>query len=588
MRGRAACSSAAAIALVAAIALAGACRKPEAPPPPPAPYATVRPFAPVARRAAPAIPFADVTASSGIAFVHDSGASERVFLPETMGAGVAIFDHDGDGLPDLLFVQGCRVGDRCPPAALYRNLGGMRFEDVTARSGIPAGPLGMGAAVADADGDGDPDVVITALGRPLLLRNDGGTFRDVAARAGVTGGTWVTPSGKEVPSWGTSAAWLDHDADGRLDLFIASYVRWSPETDVFTTLDGVHKAFTTPTSYAGDTCRLYRNLGDWRFEDVTDSAGIRRDDAKALGVVAEDVNGDGRPDIVVANDTQPNFLYLSRPEGGFVESALRAGIAYDEGGRARAGMGVDMADVDGSGRRSLAIGNFSREPLALFQPDAQGFFVDRAAACGLAGPTLLTLTFGLAFFDADLDGWPDLALANGHIEPNIAKVQADVSHAQAPQLFWGRGDGTFADASALAGEVFSRPVVARGLATADLDGDGDLDLVLTTCGGPPLILRNDQALGHHWLRVRLSGRGGNRDALGARVVVSAGGRDREQVVRAGSSYLSQSELVLTFGLGEASVVDGVRVRWPDGAEERFAVESVDALVVLEQGSGTAG
>jgi len=572
-------------ALVAALAACGE----DAPPPKPAPVAAEKytKFVPAEAGGAqpPKVEFVDATAGSGVDFTHVNGAFGRKYLPETMGAGVAILDYDGDGLLDLFLVQGREWPGHetlapAPTCRLYRNAGGgLRFEDVTAQVGLDVTLLGMGACAADYDGDGDADLFVTELGPGRLFRNDARTgddgrivrrFVDVAGPAGVQAPGWTDREGRSHPSWTTGAAWLDYDVDGVLDLFVCHYVHWSIENDVFDTLNGTTKAYTIPTKYDADSCRLYRGRGDGTFEDVTRAAGIERADSKALGCAVADVNGDGRPDIAVANDTQPNYLFLSQPDGRFLEQANEAGIAFDEVGRARAGMGIDVGEPRDDGRLVVTIGNFSREPVSMFtQAGDRVFFVDRAGAARIATPTSLSLTFGVLFCDFDLDGAQDLLCCNGHIEPEIQQVQKDVSYEQPTQLFWNRGDGMFADVSREVGEVLSRRIVGRGVAAGDLDQDGDLDFVITQNGRPALLARNDQRLGHGWVRVRLQGSGGNRDALGATITLESGGTKRRREVRTGSSYLSQCDVAPTFGLGRSTGPVDVEVRWPGGRRERF-------------------
>ncbi len=553
-----------------------------------------KPFDPrdTAGKQAPALTFADVTTASGIAFTHVNGARGKKYLPETMGAGVALLDYDGDGKQDVFLVQGAEWPDHAtapaPTCKLYRNLGGMKFEDVTEASGAGLALIGMGATAADYDGDGDPDLFVTALGPNHLLRNDGGKFTDVTDSAGLKTPTWTDKEGRAHSVWSTSAAWLDYDCDGVLDLFVCGYVHWSVENDVFDTLNGSAKAYTIPTKYEADSCRLWRGKADGTFEDVTVAAGIARNDSKALGVAVCEVNGDGRPDLAVSNDTQPNYLFVSQPDGRFLEMANEAGIAFDEIGRARAGMGIDAVDVCNDGKLCISIGNFSREPISMYtQTGDRIFFVDRAGAARVATPTNLSLTFAVVFCDYDLDGCHDILVCNGHIEPEIQTVQKDVSYEQPTQLFWNRGDGTFADVSAKSGDVFMQRVVARGAATGDLDGDGDLDFVITQNGRAAMVLRNDQALDNKWLRIRPRGNGRNGQALGAIVSVTAGGRTLRRDVRTGSSYLSQCDVAPTFGLGatDAATAD-VEVRWPSGKVERFAGLAVDGEHVVAEGKGS--
>ena len=547
----------------------------------------------------PSYRFTDVTREAEIGFVHETGAFGQKWMPETMGSGGGFFDYDGDGLPDVLLVNsaewpGHRSSGERAHAALYRNRGDGTFEDVSDETGVAdltSGVYGMGVTFGDYDGDGDPDVYLTAVGDNLLLRNDGSRFRDVTGAAGVNGG----PTGTgDVPTWSTAAAWFDTDRDGRLDLFVCNYVRWSPETDLYTTLDGETKAYATPEPYEGESCRLYRNVDGRRFEDATERAGVFNPEGKSLGVVVTDLNDDGWPDVVVANDTRRNFLYRNDGDGTFTDVALEAGIAYDDRGRARAGMGVDVADVAGHGRRSIAIGNFSNEPLALFTRIGDGVYQDLAGSAGLTRPTLLPLTFGLVFVDLDLDGYEDLVAANGHIEPEIEEVTERVRFEQPPQLFHNTGRGRFVEATEAAGPAFSRPAVGRGLATSDYDRDGDPDLLLTTNGGAPRLLRNDIPRGERggWVRIRLEGRPPNTGAVGAEVTAHVGERSLRRRVRTGHSYLSQSESnPMLFGLGDRAVVDSLSVRWPTTGRVTTtgALEAGRSHVVREPaGSSPAG
>ncbi len=508
-----------------------------------------------------AVAFVDVTAEAGIDFVHANGATPLKWLPETMGSGILMLDHDGDGDLDLLFPSR-------GAARLYRNEGGWRFTDATEGSGLDARGHGMGGAVADYDADGDPDVYLTCGDGNALYRNDGGRFARVPGAP--TGGAWGDAKG-EFPSWSTGAAWLDADRDGDLDLFVVNYVRWAPHRDVHAELVEGEKAYTRPQLYEGDGPRLYLQEAGGGFRDATEGSGLDRTTVagKSLGLCLDDFDGDGWTDVFVANDTVQNFLFLATGPARWREAAVEAGVAYDDAGAARAAMGIDSADPRNDGRLAIAVGNFSDEPVSLFAVARGGkalLFRDEAAVAGLAEPTRLPLTFGVLFCDVDLDGQRDLVLANGHIEPSIGKLKRELLYAQAPQLFRNVGDGRFRDVSAAAG--FARPIVGRGLAAGDLDGDGDLDLVFTANGGSPLVLRNDLPAGaRHALRLRLRQPGTrNPDALGAAVLVRAGGVVQRGVVRTGSSYLSQGDPVLTFGLGAATEAE-VTVLWPDGTRQ---------------------
>ncbi len=545
-------------------------------------YAAARPASLPA--APPELSFADEAEARGLRFVHENGMRGEKLYPETLGSGGAFADVDGDGDPDVLLLN-ARVlgrgeaGSGGPTQALFRNDGG-KFTDITRAAGLDLVRAAFGCAAADVDADGDTDLFLACLDGDLLLRNDGGRFTDVTRASGLAGA--ADPGDPDIRPWSTSAAFLDYDADGWPDLFVCRYVRWSVRTNIRKILYGTTPAFPKPDVYPGGTCALLRNRGDGTFEDVTASAGILRPSAKALGVAVVDLHDDGLMDLVVANDTEPNFVFRNLG-GRFEECGEELGIAFAEGGRARAGMGIDGLVLPDCGRLGIAIGNFSQEPLSLFIEEAPEAFVDAAARRRLAGPSLRALTFGLLFLDVDLDGWPDIVTANGHIEPEIGKIQDAISWAQAPQLFWNAGGRTFHDISATAGPAFTTQVVGRGLAAADIDGDGDLDLLLTTNGGPVRLLVNRGAPRNHWLRVRLVGRGPGRDALGARVTVETeDGRRQVRLVRTGSSYLSQSELVQTFGLGGRTTVRRLHVRWPGGAVTELADVAADREIAIRE------
>ena len=535
----------------------------------------------------PRVVFSEIAAAAGIDFVHQSGADGRKWMPETMGSGCALFDYDGDERLDVLLINSThwengRQEER-PTSKLYRNLGGNRFEDVSRRVGLDFSVYGMGATVADYDADGDPDIYLTTLGANLLLRNEEGRFVDRAGWAGVAGTAWKDDEGRPHPEWSTAAVWADVDGDGWLDLLVTNYVRWSEQTDIFTTLDGKNKSYATPQQYPGSTCRLYRNRGDGRFEEITEAAGLNLPNAKSMGVAATDFDGDGAVDLVVTNDTQPNFLLHNLGDGKFEEIGLTAGIGYDEAGRARAGMGVDIASLNNDGIQAIGIGNFSREALSLYQQQGE-VFLDVAGRSRLVQPTLPTLTFGLRFFDYDLDGYQDLVLANGHIEPEINAVQKDIQYAQAPQLFWNDGEGRLRDVSRTTGGLFAKPLIGRGLAVGDIDADGDPDVLLTTNGGRVYLLRNDGPVGNA-VTLHLRGKAPNLDALGALVTARAGNARQQRMVRTGSSYLSHSASALNFGLGTKAKVDRLEIRWPDGKEEVLENLEAGSAYWIEQGKG---
>jgi hypothetical protein len=552
--------------------------------------------------AAPSVPFADVTAAAGIGYVHANGAYGDKLLPETMGGGVAVFDVDSDGDADLLFVDSGRwphygkyTKPPAAPLALYRNDtkpgGPLQFTDVTRQWGLDAPfpqPLyGMGPAIGDYDGDGDPDVFLTGVGTNRLLRNDGGRFGDATRSAGVGG----TPS-----QWSTGAGFFDYDRDGDLDLLVCNYVRWTKEIDfkLDFRLTGVGRAFGPPQSYEGTFLYLYRNEGNGRFADVSQQSGIRVTNpatklpmAKALALAPVDVDGDGWIDVLVANDTVRKFFFHNQgkgPDGAvtFKEAGETFGLAYDRNGNATGAMGVDSGFHRNDRNLAFAIGNFANEMSSFYvAQDDPSFFVDEAIGEGIGAPSRVLLTFGMAFLDADLDGRLDLLSANGHVEEEIAKVDPSQSYRQSGQLFWNAGSGFQPLPEAAVGEL-ARKIVGRGAAYADLDRDGDLDVVLTQIGGPPLLLRNDQKTGHHWLRVQLRQPGPNRDAVGAWVELRAGGHAQRRLVMPTRSYLSQVEPAVTFGLGRQANIEALEVLWPDGAKQAVEVSGVDQSLTVER------
>jgi len=520
-----------------------------------------------------------VTDQAGIRFRHNSGAFGRKYLPETMGSGGAFLDADGDGWQDILLVNSMtwpgRGGPRSFPA-LYRNNGNGTFTDITREAGLQVEMYGMGVASADYDNDGDADIYLTALGKSRLFRNAGrARFADVTDRAGV---------GHD--GFSTGAAWLDYDRDGRLDLFVLRYVEWSIDSDLFCTLDGTRKSYCTPESYKGQSSILYRNRGDGTFEDVTRAAGVYDPTSKALGVALLDYDGDGWIDLFVANDTQPNRLYRNNRNGTFTDVGTAAGVAFNEAGVARAGMGVDAADYDGSGRPSLVIGNFSNEMMALYTNEGNGLFIDEAPATTIGRMSLLTLTFGAFFFDYDLDGRLDIFAANGHVADDIEALQPTVTYAQTPHLFRNLGGRRFDTVTALVGPDLMKPMVARGAASGDYDADGDLDLLITVNNGPARLLRNDGGNRQQYVRVSVVGRTSNRDGIGTSIQAIVDGRPGPWgLVKTGSSYLSQSELPVTLGLGTATRVSGLRITWPDGRVEDLPALDASRWITIEEGRG---
>ena len=544
-----------------------------------APVAPTRPQAEV-----PDTKFTDITREAGITFTHNNGAYDDKLLPETMGGGVAFFDFDGDGAQDLLFINSTYwpghvpAGKQPTTLALYRNDGRGNFADVTKGSGLDVSCYGMGVAIGDYDNDGLDDVFVTAVGGNHLFHNDGnGKFREVTLDAGVSGAT---------NDWSSCAAFIDYDNDGNLDLFVGSYVNWSKEIDaeVGYKIDGRTRAYGQPMNFAGAFSHLYHNDGNGKFSDVSAASGLQVKNpatgvpaAKTLGVAPVDVDGDGWIDLVLANDTVPNLVFINKHDGTFKEIGAQSGVAFDSYGNTRGAMGIDTARFRNDGKLGIAIGNFANEMTALYvAQNSPTSFSDEAITEGIGPASRLLLKFGLFFFDYDLDGRLDLLTANGHLEEEISKIQKSQKYEQPAQLFWNAGDrsgGCFvAVTPEKAGTDLFKPIVGRGSAFADIDGDGDLDVLLTQVGRAPMLLRNDQKLNHNWIRLKLVGTKSNRDAIGAWITVRANGQTLSRQVMPTRSYLSQSELPVTIGLGNAAKIDSLEILWPGGA-----VQKVDAV-----------
>lgn len=590
-------SSVVALGIAAMLILSSCGEEAKAPPPPPKP--------PPVRidevKLEPPMPFTDVSATTGVDVVHFTGGFETEeghsrYLPECMGPGVVLFDMDGDLDLDLFvpngttFTEDAKAEEKgAPKSRLYRCDGPFKYTDVTDEWKLDVRGHALGGAAADYDGDGDLDLLVTGWDAMRLLRNEGTRFVDVTEGVGLKTDGWTDKQGNRGPDWSTSAAFFDCDKDGDLDLFVCMYALWCPANDVFESLDGTHKSFAAPAPYEGNTCRLFRNDGSGSFDDITEEAGIPVRDpttkslkAKALGVALWDFNGDGYLDIVVANDGEPNFLFLSAGPAKFTERGFVSNIAYDEDGRTRAGMGIDATDFYNDGRVGIPIGNFAREPVSLYVQGQGTRFTEESQRTSISQFTQSVLTFGVKWGDMDLDGYPDLVIANGHLEPHIQKVKQQIPYAQKVKLLRNLGK-FFQDWTPACGDLEARPLVGRGLALADLDGDGDLDIVVGNNGGRVRFLRNDMAIGHHWLRVRLVGKAPNTHALGAMIIVQSNGVTHRRLVVTGGSYASQGDLVQTFGLGKTDKVDTMTVIWPDGTRQDVKVDAVDRVITVKQG-----
>ncbi len=523
------------------------------------------------------VTFTDVTRQAGINWRHNAGKAGKKWLPETMGPGCAFLDLNNDGYPDIVLVnsRSWSPGKTKSTSALYLNNRNGTFRDATAGSGLDVERYGIGVTAGDFDNDGLPDLYITALEGDRLLRNLGnGKFQDVTVQAGITN-----------KGFGSSAAFFDYDRDGNLDIFVANYVQWTAANDLFCSLDGSSKSYCTPESYKGRSPVLYRNLGNGKFQDATKAAGLYDETSKGLGVAVFDYDNDGWPDLFVANDTQPNKLYHNLKNGKFADAGLTAGVAFDESGVARGAMGVDAADYSRSGRQHLVVGNFSNQMLSLFHNEGKGLFVDDAARAGVGRPSLLTLTFGAFFFDYDNDGFLDIFTANGHIDEEITRVQPKVTYAQPPQMYRNLGGKRFQDVSGSLGPDFQKALVARGAAYADYDLDGDLDILIANNNGAPVLLRNNGGNRGNWLRVRAVGASANRDGIGAVLKLTTASGTQTQSVRSGSSYCSQSEFPITFGLGADGKATQLEITWPGGERQIIPNPPVGKPITIVQGKG---
>jgi enediyne biosynthesis protein E4 len=530
------------------------------------------------------VTFQDVTGKAGIRFTHNNGAFGKKYLPETVGPGVAFIDYDNDGWPDIFLVNGTDWpghANKHTTTKLYHNNHDGTFTDVTHKAGLDIEMYGIGVAVGDFDNDGYDDLFVTAYGQNRLFHNNGnGTFTEVTQKAGLAG----------VNEFSTSAAWVDYDKDGRLDLVVGNYVQWSAEKDLYCTMDGKAKSYCTPESYKGTSIRLWHNDGSGKFSDATQKSGLGEPTSKTLGVAGLDYDNDGWPDLLFSNDTQPNKLYRNNGNGTFTEKAVVAGVAFSEDGVARAGMGVDTADYDRSGNTSLMITNFSNQMISLYHNEGKGLFVDEAPRSDVGRASLLTLGFGCFFFDYDLDGWPDILVVNGHIDPDIQKVQVNVKYAEPPHLFRNLGKGRFAEVTKSAGPEFNLARVGRSAAYGDVFNDGRLAVLLSTNGGAVHLFRNyfpasGKVKPNQSVRFKLIGTKSNRDGIGAVVRLTTSEGTQTQMLKSGSSYLAANELVLTFGVGKLDKADAVEIRWPSGQVDKLSNVNAGQTVAVTEGKG---
>ena len=526
--------------------------------------------------------FTDVTKAAGITFQQDSTQTDQKYYLETMGTGVAWIDYDQDGLMDLFFVQSAATDAYTPSrdlrSALYHNNGDGTFSDVTEKAGVGgAGHYGQGVAVGDFDNDGYPDLYVTGYGRAILYRNNhNGTFTDVTAKAGVA----------DEGGWSTSAGWFDYDKDGWLDLVVTNYIDWSPKANLWC---GEHKpgyrAYCNPNNYKGQKTKLYHNNHDGTFTDVSEKSGVGIPESKGMGVVLADMNNDGWPDIVIANDTWPNFLFLNKHDGTFEDASLISGIAASEDGRYEAGMGIDAADVDGDGLPEVYITHLDLELNRLYHNNGDGSFTDATFSSGIGNTAMLLSGVAAKFIDYDNDGWPDILQVNSAMLDNVNLYHSEIQYKEPLLMYRNLGKGYFAKTSDTLGPDFNRPIAGRGLATADFDNDGDMDIAVNVRGDSPELLRNDGGNTNHWLEVLLIGTRSNRDGIGSVLKFKSEGFSEVRQSQGGSSYMSASDPRIHFGLGKRTTIDSLVITWPSGQVDTLTKLPIDSIVAVKEGVG---
>jgi hypothetical protein len=557
------------VALCAVIAVAAGLAASAAPPP-----ATQEP--PIT------VQFTDVRKAAGIAFLQDGTGTDEKYYLETMGTGVGWIDYDQDGLMDLYFVQSAATDIYKPPrpllSALYHNNGDGTFTDVTEKAGVGGkGHYGQGVAVGDYDNDGYPDMYVTGYGSAILYHNNGnGTFTDVTAKAGVA----------DEGGWSTSAGWFDYDKDGWLDLVVANYIEWSPKNNIWCgERRSGYRSYCHPGNYKGQRIKLYHNNHDGTFTDVSDASGVSKPEAKGMGVVLADFNGDGWPDIAVANDSWPNFLFLNNHDGTFKDVSFLAGIAAGEDGRYEAGMGIDAADVDGDGWLDIYVTHLDFELNRLYHNNRDGTFDDDTFHSGIGNKAILMSGVSAKFLDYDNDGWTDIVQVNGSMLDNVQLYHSEVPYKEPLLMYRNLGKGQFAKVSDSLGPDFMRPVVGRGLATADFDNDGDTDIVVNVRDDYPELLRNDGGNANHWLEILLIGTRSNRDGIGASLKLTSEGFVHVEQAKGGTSYMSASDPRILFGLGKRTKIDSLQITWPSGQVDRLTNVPVDRIIAVKEGTG---
>jgi hypothetical protein len=521
--------------------------------------------------------FVDVTRSAGIGFLHENAFSDQKYLIETMGSGCGWIDYDQNGLLDLYLVNGCKPGHPSR-SALYRNNGDGTFTDVTQRAGVGAeGLFGMGVAVGDYDNDGFPDLFVLGYGRCILYHNNrDGTFTDVTARAGVA----------NQGLWASSAAWFDYDNDGRLDLVVANYLDWTPETNYYCGSRGMGmRSYCHPNDYHGQAPTLYHNNGDGTFTDVSKPSGLAAKPSNGLGIVTFDYDDDGWQDIFISNDAQPNSLFRNNRDGTFTEVGYEAGVAVSEDGVTESGMGTDAADATGNGCLDVIVMHLDQQLARFYRNLGHGAFEDATFSSKLGYETFHASEFGAKFLDYDNDGWRDIFMAAGHVLDNIERYHPGIRFAESKLMFRNAGNGVFVNVSDQLGPDFQTPTVGRGAAVGDFDNDGGLDILVSNNGGPPQLLRNDGGNVNHWLEVLLMGTRSNRDGVGARVKLTAGDLTLWDQRKGGMSYQSAQDPRLHFGLGGRAMVDVLEVRWPSGMATRLSGVAGDQIIAIKEGVG---